>query len=135
MKFWRKLTEKGLELKVKNRLNEALLELANTLSKNVGGYEQELYNIINSWAKNHIEVYSIKSEITNEVLERTGGKDYKKYMEEHAFIKIAHELGKTCGVTQNKGHQYRPEWILSKTRPYIEEFETSIYCLRRYPRN
>jgi len=120
---------------MKNRMDDALKDLTKSLTNTFGHYEMEIYNVIQSWAKNNFEIYSIKSEITSEVLEKTGGKDYKKYMEEHAFIKIAHELGKTCGVTHNKGHQFRPEWITNKDRPYIEEFETNIYCLRRNPRN
>lgn len=115
-----------------SRLQDALKDLSEMLAKNLGGYETELYNIINSWAQKHIEIYSIKSEVQTEIPHK---EEYKKYIEEHAFIKIAHELGKTCGVTCNKGHQYRPEWILNKERPYIEEFETHIYCLRRNPKN
>lgn len=118
------------------RLYEALNDLTKMLSRNYGGSENEISAIIHSWAEKHIEVYSIKSEISTALLkESEHAKDYKKYMEEHAFIKIAHELGKTCGVTHNKGHQFRPEWIKSGVSPYVEEFETSIYCLRRSPKN
>lgn len=118
-------------MKNNSRSNDAIKELALIISKNLGGYEIELYNIINSWAENNFELYSIKSEMVKE-FERP---DYKKYIEETCFLKIAHELGKTCGITLNKGHQYRPEWTSNETSPYIEEFETSIYCLRRNPRN
>lgn len=37
-------------MKNNSRLNDALKELALALSTNFGGYETELYGVINSWA-------------------------------------------------------------------------------------
>lgn len=119
-------------MKNNTRLNDALQELADALVKNLGGNGYEIFSIINSWAQNNIEIYSIKNEVVKDIPYEF---EYRKRIEETAFIKIAHELGKTCGVTRDKGHQYRPEWKDSPFKKYVEEFETSIYCLRRTPRN
>lgn len=115
-----------------DRMNDAINELAKTLSKTFGHYEPEFYNIIQSWATRNFEVYSQKYSIVKEY----STLESRKHMQENCFLKLAHELGKTCGVTNNKGHQYKPGWITKEPGlQYVDEFETSIYCLRRNPKN